>query len=85
MCECFRAGLSQDINHDRNDREAGRKITCPTLVMWGDKGVVGTNFDMREIWSSWAPNCSFAPMPCGHFIPEEEPTLALSRLRNFLE
>lgn len=85
MCECFRAGLSQDIYHDRHDRQAGRTIACPTLVIWGEKGVVGTNFDMRDIWSSWASDCTFAPMPCGHFIPEEEPTLALNTLREFLK
>ena len=85
MCECFRAGLSQDIHHDRDDRKAGRTIGCPTLVMWGEEGVVGKNFDIRGIWSSWAPDCTFAPMPCGHFIPEEEPTLALNSLRKFLE
>ena len=85
MCECFRAGLSQDINHDREDREAGRTIACPTLVMWGEQGVVGTHFDLRDIWSRWAPNCTFAPMPCGHFIPEEKPVLALQWLKKFLE
>ncbi|WP_170378824.1 alpha/beta fold hydrolase [Ruegeria atlantica] len=85
MCECFRAGLSQDIKHDRDDREAARTIACPTLVMWGDQGVVGTHFDLRSIWSRWAPNCSFAPMPCGHFIPEEQPELALQKLEKFLQ
>lgn len=84
MCECFRAGLSQDIGHDREDRAAGRTIACPTLVMWGDQGVVGKNFDLRSIWRAWAPDIRFAPMPCGHFIPEEQPEQALRALREFL-
>ncbi|TQV77912.1 alpha/beta fold hydrolase [Denitrobaculum tricleocarpae] len=84
LCECFRAGLSQDIGHDRDDRAAGRTIACPTLVMWGDQGVVGKNFDIRSIWKAWAPDSRFEPMPCGHFIPEEEPDRALRALREFL-
>lgn len=84
ICECFRAGLSQDIHHDRDDRAAGRTIVCPTLVMWGEQGVVGRNFDMPGIWRSWAPDSSFIPMPCGHFIPEEQPDLAMRALKKFL-
>ena len=84
MCECFRAGLAQDVGHDRADRAAGRTIVCPTLVMWGDQGVVGKNFDLRRIWKAWAPDSRFEPMPCGHFIPEEEPDRALRALQGFL-
>lgn len=84
MCECFRAGLAQDVGHDRADRVAGRTIACPTLVMWGDQGVVGKNFDLRRIWRAWAPDSRFEPMPCGHFIPEEEPDRALRALQGFL-
>jgi len=85
LCECFRAGLSQDIHHDRADRKAGRTIACPTLVMWGEQGVVGTRFDLRTIWSRWAPDSTFAPMPCGHFLPEEAPGLTLRKLQEFLQ
>ena len=84
MCECFRAGISRDIEHDTQDRESGLKIQCPTLVFWGEEGVVGRHFDVREIWRRWAPSASFAPLPCGHFIPEEAPALAADRLLAFL-
>ncbi len=84
ICECFRAGLSQDIGHDRADRAAGRSIACPSLVMWGEQGVVGKNFDLPSIWGAWAADCRFEPMPCGHFIPEEEPERALRALQKFL-
>ncbi|MEM7654287.1 MAG: alpha/beta hydrolase, partial [Pseudomonadota bacterium] len=73
MCECFRAGYHLDRLHDAADRAAGRQITCPTLVMWGEKGVVGKHFDVPEVWSRWCTQPSFAPMPSGHFIPEEAP------------
>ena len=35
MCECFRAGFYTDRLHDCADRDAGKRIGCPTLVMWG--------------------------------------------------
>ena len=83
MCECFRAGLACDIPDDKADREIGRKIECPTLVLWGEDGVVGRHFDIRTIWRRWANDPSFAPMPCGHFIPEEAPERAGDALLSF--
>lgn len=85
ICECFRAGLSGDVADDRADRAAGRRIACPTLVFWGELGVVGRHFDMQRIWTDWAATASFAPMPCGHFIPEEEPDDTTGHLLRFLQ
>jgi len=85
MCECFRAGVSCDMEDDKADRASGRKIECPTLVFWGEKGVVGRHFDMRRIWRQWAKSVAFAPMPCGHFIPEEVPDLAARALLRFFK
>jgi len=85
MCECFRAGYHIDQLHDAEDRAAGRKIGCPSLVMWGEKGVVGKHFDVYKIWKDWCDNPSFAAMPSGHFIPEEAPAEALSSLSKFLQ
>ncbi len=84
MCECFRAGYGVDREHDGADRRQGRKIRCPTLVMWGEAGVVGRHFDIREIWDGWCADALYAPMPSGHFIPEEAPEAALAALDAFL-
>ncbi|HIC81143.1 MAG TPA: alpha/beta hydrolase [Kiloniellaceae bacterium] len=84
MCECFRAGLTGDVAADRAGRAAGRQITCPTLVFWGEEGVVGRHFDVAAIWRAWAPEATFAPLPCGHFIPEEAPEAVTERLLAFL-
>lgn len=85
MCECFRAGYHIDRLHDRADRDAGNRIACPTLVMWGQKGVIGKYFDVEAVWESWCEQASFAPMPSGHFIPEEAPDEALAQLNAFLD
>ncbi len=84
MCECFRAGFHLDRVHDGEDRANGKSIECPTLVMWGEHGVVGRHFDLRDIWSRWCDSPQFQPMPTGHFIPEEAPDDVLSILRAFL-
>lgn len=84
MCECFRAGYHIDRQHDETDRKIGNKISCPTLVMWGENGVVGKHFDVRSIWQSSCSQPEFAPMPSGHFIPEEAPDAALIALKEFL-
>lgn len=34
VCEDYRAGATVDLEHDRGDREAGRRITVPVLVLW---------------------------------------------------
>lgn len=84
MCECFRAGYGIDRVHDAVDREANRKITCPTLVLWGDKGVTGRHFDLKKIWDGWCEDAHYAAMPSGHFIPEEAPNEAFDALLPFL-
>jgi len=85
MCDCFRAGYTIDRDHDRQDRAAGRTIECPTLVGWGETGVVGKLFDVRSIWRRWAPEARFLPLPSGHFMPEEVPEPLTAALREFLD
>lgn len=84
MCECFRAGYHLDRNHDMADRENANIITCPTLIMWGEHGVLGRHFDVQNIWRSWCSSPQFLPISSGHFIAEEAPYEALSGLNEFL-
>ena len=84
MCECFRAGFAIDREHDAEDRRRGRRIECPTLAMWGERGVVARHFDVPAVWERWCTDVRFAPMSCGHFIPEEAPDATLAALDDFL-
>lgn len=84
MCDCFRAGYHIDRLHDEDDRARGHKIPCPTLILWGEQGVVGKHFEVEKIWKGWCREPHFAPMPCGHFIPEEAPEAALTTISQFL-
>ncbi|MEM7599691.1 MAG: alpha/beta hydrolase [Pseudomonadota bacterium] len=85
MCECFRAGFHIDQAHDAEDRRIGTRIIVPTLVMWGERGVVGKHFDVERIWRDWCVDVAFAPMPSGHFIPEEAPDEAFAEISAFLK
>ena len=80
MCRCFRAGFQIDRGADHRDRSAGRRITAPTLVVWGAEGVVGRRFDVRAIWREEAELVDFLALPTGHFIPEEDPNAVLAAL-----
>ena len=44
MCEDYRAAVSVDFQQDQADRGT-RKIECPTLVMWGNRGVIPKWYD----------------------------------------
>lgn len=78
-CEDYRAGLSVDLDHDRATREAGDRIECPLLALWG--GGSGTvSFDPLAIWERWASDVSGRGLDCGHFLMEEAPEETLAEL-----
>lgn len=86
ICEDYRAGASIDLDHDRADLST-RKITCPTLVLWGETGLVGKLFDVVEVWRTRARRPELVTgqaLPCGHFLPEEVPQETLEMLNSFL-
>jgi haloacetate dehalogenase len=82
MMEDYRAGASIDLEHDRADR--GRKLSCPAMVLWGEKGVVGRNFDVLSVWRDFAEDLRGQALPCSHYLPEEAPEATAEKLLNFL-
>jgi haloacetate dehalogenase len=71
---------------DTKDFEAGRKIDCPVLLLWGATGGVGRNSKPApaEIWQRYASNIIGAKaLPCGHYLSEEAPEETTTALRNF--
>jgi haloacetate dehalogenase len=81
-CEDYRAGASIDLEHDAAD--ADKKIACPLLVLWGEKGVVGRLYEPLAIWREKAVDVTGRALPCGHFLPEEAPEETLAALEAFL-
>ena len=83
MCEDYRAAASIDLEHDRADREAGKKIACPLHVIWGEHGVVNRCFTPIADWQRVADDVRGRTLPCGHYIPEEVPEELLVEMREF--
>ena len=85
-CEDYRAAVSIDLEHDRVDRQAGRKVRCPVLALWGERGTVHRCFRPLEDWRRVAEGeVSGRPLPSGHYLPEEIPDEVLGELVPFLE
>ena len=84
ICEDYRASASIDLEHDREDIDAGRHLNLPVLVLWGAQGTVGRCFDPLAEWQKVATNVRGQALPCGHYIGEEVPQLLLEHVLPFL-
>lgn len=84
MCEDYRAAASIDLDHDRASRDAGEKVQCPMLVLWGGNGKIGQWYDPLAIWRDYcAADVSGEAVPTGHYLAEENPAAVLEHLRRF--
>ena len=84
ICEDYRASASIDLEHDREDIDAGRHLNLAVLVLWGAQGTVGRCFDPLAEWQKVATNVRGQALPCGHYIGEEVPQLLLEHVLPFL-
>ena len=82
-CEDYRAAATRDLEHDEADRH--RKVECPLLALWGEKGVVERLYDVPEVWRGYASDVRGSALPCGHFLAEERPEETAKELLSFLE
>jgi haloacetate dehalogenase len=83
-CEDYRAAAGIDLAHDRADREAGRKVRCPMLALWGAHGVIEACFKPMDEWRRVAEDVRGLALPAGHYLAEEVPDLVLEELEKFL-
>ena len=85
MCEDYRAAATLDLVHDRESREAGERIRCPLLVMWGTKGKIGQWYDPVAIWKQYCDGpVANEAIDTGHYLAEEDPDATLAALVPFL-
>ncbi|NIF72847.1 alpha/beta hydrolase [Burkholderia sp. Ap-962] len=84
ICEDYRASITIDLEHDRADLAAGRKLACPMLALWGAEGVIGQCFDPLAEWRRWSDAVTGHALLCGHYIPEEAPEALLDAALPFL-
>jgi haloacetate dehalogenase len=88
ICEEYRAAATIDAEHDRADKEAGKRIECPMLHLWAEGGPLDTFYGKDGgplgIWRQWAPGAHGQAMKGGHFFPEENPDDTAFFVKQFL-
>ena len=85
ICEDYRASAGLDLEHDQADIDAGNKLKCPLLALWGEKGTVGRCFSPLHEWQKVALNVDGNALASGHYIAEEIPELLLEYTLDFLK
>ncbi|CAB3759535.1 alpha/beta fold hydrolase [Paraburkholderia solisilvae] len=84
MCEDYRATFGVDLDMDTADFDAGKRVSTPSLILWGAKGGVGRNHDAAQVWSRYATNIvKTATVPSGHYLQEECPDETYEALSSF--
>jgi haloacetate dehalogenase len=89
ICEEYRAAATIDVEHDRADQEASKRIECPMLHLWAEGGPLDTFYYGKDggplaIWRQWAPDAHGQAMKGGHFFPEENPDDTAKLVKQFL-
>lgn len=86
MIEDYRAGLGVDRAADEADRAAGRRVGCPTLVLWSARDDLGELYgDPRRIWAGWTTDLrGGGPIDSGHHMAEDAPEELAAALVPFL-
>ncbi|MBI0296855.1 alpha/beta hydrolase [Streptomyces sp. PRKS01-29] len=79
----YRASAGIDVDHDRADRDGGRRLTMPVTVIQQDWGAA-LGYDAAELWRAWADDLEHHTVGYGHFMAEEAPADIAKALRELL-
>jgi haloacetate dehalogenase len=87
ICEEYRAAATLDRVHDDADRERGRRIVCPLLVLWSSLGPLSRWYTETggplALWRAWGDDVQGRALRAGHFFPEEIPHETADALDRF--
>ena len=85
MLEDYRAGLTIDRMHEESDRERGRRLQMPTLVLWSLQDDLEALYgDPLAIWTLWADDVRGARIDSRHHLAEEAPGDVVGAFTHFL-
>ncbi|HEX6467832.1 MAG TPA: alpha/beta hydrolase [Streptosporangiaceae bacterium] len=80
----YRASFPDDAAADDADAAAGRRLTMPVRLLWGEHSFL-RSLDPVEIWREYAEDVAGEVVEdCGHFLPEERPREVLAALARSL-
>ena len=82
MCNDYRAAIEVDFPLDTAD--LGRKVTCPSLVLYGADGPMAQTYDVGATWADRLADYRAHAIAGGHFFPDQNPTETTSALIEFL-
>jgi haloacetate dehalogenase len=82
-CSDYRAAGTVDLEHDSADIEM--KVACPTLVLFGSKGLMHKLFDIPATWRKRCADVRADSLPGGHFFVDQFPNETAALLLGFLD
>jgi len=83
MLNDYRAAYAVDVPRYRAERAAGTRFAVPTLLLWGEDGNLASR-PALDVWREVADDVhGFAIPDCGHYLPEEQPTIVQEHLLTF--
>ncbi len=82
MFDDYRAAAGIDLDHERADRAAGRRLACPVLHLWSADR---PQAEPLAVWGRWAMDVSGTGIDHGHLQPERAPDQVLAALLPFLD
>ncbi|WP_221796823.1 alpha/beta fold hydrolase [Aquisediminimonas sediminicola] len=81
-CADYRAARHVDWALDA--ASAQKKVSCPTLVLYGSKGLLARLFDIPATWQQRCEHLVAWALPGGHFFVDQLPTETSGLLSAFL-
>lgn len=82
VCADYRAAATIDLDHDAAD--VATNVSCPTLALYGSRGVMAGLFDIPAEWQRRCLNLTGWAVPGGHFFVDQFPDATADALLEFL-
>lgn len=71
---------------DEADFDAGLRITCLLLVIWGERSHTrSVHGDVLLVWRDFGRDATGGPIACGHYVQEEAPEETLRFMLDFFD
>jgi haloacetate dehalogenase len=84
VCEDYRATATLDFEMDKADLEAGKKITCPVMVVVGGQSHTAKYYGYEEAWRKYVSDLrGCVALPSGHYPAEQAPEETYQTLHQF--